>query len=92
MGADIRRSVSSYCSDMAMLVLCLLGLQAFLAFAALDPRGQFSTEDLATVRYSNDWAVQLDGMAETAINILASSYGFINMGQVSGYLQLYSQN
>ena len=74
----------------AVLVLCLL--QAYLASSVLVPHARLSPSQLrekalqlAAVRYSNDWAVQIEGSLET-VNTIASTNGFINMGQVSLWL------
>ena len=63
-------------------------LNAYLVSAVLVPNPQLPASQLrekaarsSVVRYSNDWAVQIEGGPETA-NIVATSHGFINAGQV----------
>ncbi len=69
-----------------VLALCLL--QAYLASAVLVPNAQLTPSQVrekalqsAAVRYSNDWAVQIEGDQDT-VNSIANTNGFINMGQV----------
>jgi hypothetical protein len=73
-------------ASVATLVFILL--QTSLASAVLRPHEQLTASQLReralgveTVRYSNDWAVQIQGDLET-VNAIASSREFINMGQV----------
>ncbi len=68
-----------------VLVLCLL--QDHLALAAFKAQltpSQVREKALqsAAVRYSNDWAVEIEGNQET-VNSIANTNAFINMGQVS---------
>ena len=75
----------------ATVILFFLLLQASsLVSAVILPtdRNQLTISQLRqealqpeVVRYSNDWAVQIQGDLETVSNV-ASSHGFINMGQV----------
>ncbi len=72
---------------MALSALLVL-LQVYLASAVLVPKAQLTPSQLrekalqsAAVRYSNDWAVQIEGDQEN-VNMIANTNGFINMGQV----------
>jgi len=71
----------------AVVVVCLLQWCGG-AYAVLVPGTQLTTSQLrrkalqsTVVRYSNDWAVQINGSSEL-VDTIASSNGFINMGQV----------
>ncbi len=76
-------------------LLCLLWLQACSVLSILLPHDaaqqSLSIEHLrqeahqsatAAASYSNDWVVQVEGTLES-VDLIASSNGFISMGQVS---------
>lgn len=76
---------------MLLVVPVLSFLQACLVSTVLIPHDLYPPADslsgeqnqvvAASPSYSNDWAVQVDGGSEEA-DFIASSSGFINMGQV----------
>ena len=79
------------CVMMKITALVFTLLQAYLASSVLLPHDQLTASQLReralqpeAVRYSNDWAVQIQGSLET-VDTIASSHGFINMGQVRRY-------
>jgi len=73
--------------SVGLLMLCLLQWCGG-AYAVLVPGTQLTASQLCqkalqstVVRYSNDWVVQINGSSEL-VDTIASSNGFINMGQV----------
>ena len=68
--------------------LLLFLLQAYLVSSVLVPHPQLTASQIrekalqpTVVKYSNDWAVRIQGGPEV-VKTIADSHGFINMGQV----------